>query len=130
MLDVAYRGATPEEIEESIVIRVEESIQDLIGIEQITSSSSEGIGRINVEISKGYDSRNLLDDIKNRVDAISTFPDDIERPLFRLLEIKREVISVVASGDLPEREMRKFGEQIRDGHQQLAWSYSSRINRD
>ena len=113
-IEVAYRGATPEEVEESVVLRIEESIQDLIGIEQMHSTASEGIAQINVEVSKGTDSRALLDDIKNRVDTISTFPEDIERPLFRLLEIRREVISVVISGNLPEKEIRQLGERIRD----------------
>ena len=101
-ISMAYRGATPAEVEESIVIRIEEAIEGLQGIEEITSNASEGSARIRVEVTKGYDPRALLDDIKNRVDAINTFPQDTERPVYSVVEITREVISVVISGELPE----------------------------
>ncbi len=113
-VSVPYRGATPTEAEEGVTIRIEEAIYDLNGIEQITSESSEGRAVVNVEVSKGHDPRELLDDIKNRVDAISTFPDEIERPLFKVSQHRWQVISVVVAGDMKERELRKLGEQVRD----------------
>jgi multidrug efflux pump subunit AcrB len=113
-ISMAYRGATPAEVEESVVIRIEEAIEGLQGIEEITSNASEGSARIRVEVTKGYDPRALLDDIKNRVDAINTFPQDTERPVYSVVEITREVISVVISGELPENELRRFAEQVRD----------------
>ena len=109
----AYRGATPAEVEEAVVIRVEEAIADLNGIEQMISSAFEGAGRVTVEVEKGR-AQELLDKIKNRVDAINTFPDEVERPVFAVQEHRREVISVVVSGDLPEAELRLLGERVRD----------------
>ena len=113
-VEVAYRGATPEEIEESLTTRIEEAIHDLVGIKEISSASQEGFSRVSIEVAKGHDPNTLLDEIKNRVDAINTFPDEIERPLFRTSQRRREVISVVISGDLTEKELRKLGVQIRD----------------
>lgn len=113
-ISATYRGATPAEVEESVVVRVEEAIEDLQGIKKITSNANEGSARIRVEVDKGYSPRALLDDIKNRVDAINTFPDDVERPIYSVLEFTREVISVVVSGDLPERQLRRLGERVRD----------------
>ncbi|MGB0580439.1 MAG: efflux RND transporter permease subunit, partial [Limisphaerales bacterium] len=89
-------------------------IQDLVGIEEITSSSAEGAGAVTVQVAKGYEPRELLDDIKNRVDAINTFPDETEKPTLRVSARKSEVITVVLAGDLSERELRKLGELTRD----------------
>jgi multidrug efflux pump subunit AcrB len=113
-IGVSYRGATPSEVEEAAVVRVEEAISDLIGIEQITSSAMEGAGMIQVEVEKGRDPRALLDDIKNKVDAISTFPDEVERPIYSLQEHRHEVISVVVSAELSDQELRRLGERVRD----------------
>jgi len=111
---VEYRGATPAETEESVVIKIEEAIQDLVGIEEMTSSSAEGAGAVTVQVAKGYDPREILDDIKNRVDAINTFPDETENPTIRVAARKSAVITVVLSGELSERDLRKLGEVVRD----------------
>jgi multidrug efflux pump subunit AcrB len=113
-VSVPYRGATPAEVEESVVIRVEESIQDLQGIKKIISTSSEGRGSVRVEVDKGYDSRELLDDIKNRVDAINTFPVETEKPVFSLARPRGEVITVVLSADMSEHDLHQLGELVRD----------------
>ncbi len=113
-INVPYRGATPEEAEEGVVQRVEEAIHDLEGIKEINSIASEGAARITAEIDAGYDPRNLLDDIKNRVDAISTFPAEVERPIYSLAQFRREVISVVVAGDASELTLRQLGERVRD----------------
>ena len=63
-VSVPYRGSTPAEVEESVVVKIEEAIQDLQGIKEINSTASEGAGSVSIEVDKGYDSRDLLDDIK------------------------------------------------------------------
>ncbi len=113
-ISVPYRGATPAEVEEAVVIRIEEAIQDLEGIKEIRSSASEGSGTVSVEVENGYEPRELLDDLKNRVDAINTFPDETERPSIQLAQRKREVITVTVAGELSEHELRRLGEKVRD----------------
>nr|VFK60661.1 MAG: Multidrug efflux pump subunit AcrB [Candidatus Kentron sp. TUN] len=113
-ITMMLRGATPLEVEESIVVRIEEAISDLVGIERIVARANEGGAEIKVEAEKGYDVRALLDDIKNRIDAISTFPKDAERPIYRILQHRPQVISVVLFAELPERRLRVLGERIRD----------------
>ncbi|MBL4660015.1 MAG: efflux RND transporter permease subunit [Alcanivoracaceae bacterium] len=107
-------GATPTETEQGITIRLEESISDLEGIESISSRSSEGSSRVSVELSDGYDTQVILNEIKNRVDAINTFPNDMEKPLISKSIRRREVISVVVSGDVTEQELRQISDQVRD----------------
>jgi multidrug efflux pump subunit AcrB len=111
-----YRGATPAEVEESVVIRIEEAVQDLDGIKQITSRASEGSGSVQVEVAGGFDPRELLEDIKNRVDAISTFPDETERPLINVAQRRwgRDVVEVIVAGDMPEGELKRLGERVHD----------------
>ena len=111
---VSLRGATPEDVEQGVSIRIEEAVQDLEGIERITSSSSEGAGSVNIEVESGYDAREILSDVKSRVDAINTFPVDAENPIVALAQRKRDVITVSVAGDYSEKEIREFAEQVRD----------------
>ncbi len=111
---ITYRGATPTEVEEAVVLRVEEAIADLEGIKQIKSFAYEGAGRVSIEVEKGFEPREMLDDIKNRVDAIIGFPVDVEKPIYSIQSRVREVIRVAVSADLPEKKLRQLGEQVRD----------------
>ncbi len=111
---VPFPGATPVEVEEGITIKVEEAVQDLPGIKQLTSVAQEGLGSVTIEVDGGYDPRELMNDIKARVDAINTFPVDSERPTVYVPEIRRDVIDVVISGDVPEAELRTVAERVRD----------------
>lgn len=113
-VSVSYRGATPAETEEGVVLKIEEAIKDLRGIEEIESRASEGRGTVQIEVESGYDPREILDDVKNRVDAINTFPDETEKPVISLSQRVRSVISIVISGDLGEAALRRLGEQVRD----------------
>ena len=109
-----FRGATPAEVEEAVTIKIEEAIQDLQGIKRITSVASEGLGTISVEMAKGADADKLLDEIKQSVDQISDFPDDVDSPSIYVPSRSREVISVLVSGDLPEKELRQLASRVRD----------------
>ena len=113
-VSVTLRGATPEDTEQGIAIRVEEAIQDLEGIEKITSRSSEGSASVSIEVENGYDARDMLNDIKSRVDAINTFPADAEKPVIALAQRKREVIAVALSSIYGEKELHEYAEQVRD----------------
>jgi len=107
-------GATPEDIEEGVAMRLEESIQDLEGIKKVTSRSVEGSTTVSVDIDPNYDGQEMLAEIKNRVDAINTLPTDVERPVVQIAQHRREVITVTVSGNLSEKEIREFAEHIRD----------------
>ncbi|MDO6774116.1 MULTISPECIES: efflux RND transporter permease subunit [unclassified Shewanella] len=111
---VSLRGATPEDVEKGVTIRIEEAVQDLEGIEKITSSSSEASSQVTIEVDSGYDPREMLADIKSRVDAINTFPVDAEKPVIALAQRKREVIAVTVTGKYSEKETIEFAEVVRD----------------
>ncbi|MCP5415895.1 MAG: efflux RND transporter permease subunit [Chromatiaceae bacterium] len=111
---ITLRGATPEDVEQSIAILVEEAVQDLEGIEQITSRSAEGSASIGIEVDSAHDPRELLADIKSRVDAINNLPVEAEKPVISLETRRREVISVAVAGPYPEKEIRQQAERVRD----------------
>ncbi len=112
---VAYPGASPGEVEEGLAIRIEEELQSLEGIDRLFSRSSEGLALVNIEVAKGFDAREMLDDVKGRVDSINSFPVDAERPVVTLAQRQREVISAVVYGERSPQELRALAERYRDG---------------
>lgn len=113
-VSVSLRGATPEDVELGVAVRVEEAVQDLEGIKQIVSRSVEGSTSVAIEVDPGYEPRQVLDDVKSRVDAINTFPVEAEKPVVSLSVRRRDVIDVVVSAPYGEREIREFAERVRN----------------
>lgn len=113
-VSVSLRGATPEDTEKGIAILVEEAVQDLEGIKQLRSRSTEGRASVTIEMDNNADAQKLLNDVKGRVDAINNFPGSAEKPVVRLAQRTREVISVVVAGPQSEQEIRQLAENVRD----------------
>lgn len=111
---VDYPGASPEEVEEGICIKIEEQIEGLEGIDRILSTAREGAGEVIVELESGGDARKLLDEIKSKVDRIDTFPDEAEEPLILEVVHQDPTISIAVFGEVSERRLRQIGEKIRD----------------
>lgn len=111
---VPYPGASPEEVEQGIVLAVEESIQGIKGIKEIESRATEGAGTIQSNLQDGADSQKVLQDIQQQVDRISTFPLDAEEPVVSLDVIKRQVLRVNIFGNTDERLLRDTVEKVRD----------------
>ena len=111
---VVYPGASPEEVEQGIILAVEEAVQGLDGVDEVTSSAQEGVGVVTVELLLGADLQKLARDIESEVDRISTFPDDAEEPEVEIESRKRDVVSIVVFGDQAELTLRNVAEQLRD----------------
>ncbi len=109
-----YRGAAPQEVEEAICVRVEEAVQDLEGIKEISSRAMEGRGSVTIEVHAGYDVREVLTDVKTKVDAIDTFPEDVEKPVISELTSRFQVINVAIAGDAELAMLKRLGERVRD----------------
>ena len=118
-IGVVYLGAAPEEVEQGVCIRIEEEINGLNGIEEITSSAAEGACGVSAELMDGYPVDRALSEIKNAVDSITTFPIETEKPIVSHVEIKRTVIQVAISADASEKSLKVFGERIRDSFASL-----------
>jgi len=116
-----FRGASPSEVEEQISVRIEEAIHDLNGIEELRSTSREGLALVMVEVESDYPTQKLTNDINTRVDAIRTFPSDAERPTVTELTYRHQMGRVQIYGDLSEREMKQLGETLRDELVRQPW---------
>ena len=113
-VSVAYPGAGPEEVEEGIILKIEESLTAVDGIKELRATASEGSGSVSAEIYADEDVDEVLQDIKSEIDRITTFPEDAEKPVISKLSNRREVISVVVYGDASEKVLREQAEMIRD----------------
>ena len=113
-VSVTYPGASPEEVEEGIVIAVEDAVRGLDGVKKVTSTAGESRGSVSVEILLGAEPDRVLADVKNAVDRITTLPEEAEKPVVSLLENRNLVVSLAVSGDVTETELREIAERLRD----------------
>jgi multidrug efflux pump subunit AcrB len=113
-ITVPYLGASPEDVEEGVCLRVEESIAAVDGIKRMTSSAAEGAGVTLIEVEEYADATDVLDDVKAEVDTIITFPEETEKPVISEIKTRHQVITVVVFGDVTEKTLRILAEQIRD----------------
>lgn len=125
-VQVAYPGADPAEIEESVIIRVEDSLEGVPGIRRLMSTAAEDFGVVIVEVDPGADRDRVRREVKNKVDAIQTLPADAERPVISTFQFDDPVVNVALWGDITEHERKRLAEELRDEMLQLPGV--SRIN--
>ncbi len=111
---VVYPGASPDEVERSICIRIEEQLRGIDGVKRVRSVAAEGAGVVTAELFDDADEAEVLDEVKNRVDGIDTFPEDAETPIVERVAMRSQVINVAVSGDADERTLKEVGLLARD----------------
>jgi multidrug efflux pump subunit AcrB len=128
-VNITYPGASPQEIEEGIVLKIEDNLKGLEGVDRVTSTSRENSGNINVEIEKGRDIDFMLLQVKNAVDRVPTFPTGMEPLIVSKLEAVRQTISFAISGEnIPLVTLKQIARQVEndiraiDGISQIAIS--------
>ncbi|MCK4237315.1 MAG: efflux RND transporter permease subunit, partial [Candidatus Krumholzibacteria bacterium] len=112
-ISMEYPGASPEEVEEAIIRRIEERVAGLAGIKEITASAREGFGTVTIEIISGWDLDDITNDVKSEVDRIKTFPNEAEKPIVRQIVRKTRVINIALYGDAPESTIKHLAEKIK-----------------
>ena len=113
MIQIAYPGASPAEVEQGVVLAIEEEVRGIDGVKKVVASAAEGIGTVRVELLLGTDKDRALNDVKSAVDRITSFPQDVERPTIGLISNRQQVISIVLYGDVDEATLRKVAEDTR-----------------
>ena len=113
-IDVPFPGAAPGEVETGVVSRLEEAVRDIEGISEMRSFSSEGFGRVLLDLEASYDVQAILDEVKLSVDRISSFPESIEKPVIYKSQRQISAIQVQIYGDLDEVSLKNYAEQVRD----------------
>lgn len=110
---VAYPGASPQEVEEGVVLSIEDEISSLDGIKKINSISVEGVGTVMAELLTSANPDRTYNDIKSTVDRITSFPQDAERPVISLVTNRRQVLSLLVHGDVDLKSLDRLAEEIR-----------------
>ncbi|MDG1401666.1 MAG: efflux RND transporter permease subunit [Candidatus Binatia bacterium] len=113
-ISVPYPGASPEEVEQAICVRIEERIQGVDGVKEINCTAVEGMGAVLVHVADWANVETALDDIKAEIDSINTFPAEAEVPTVKQAQLQGKVVSLMVSGNADERTLRALGEEIRD----------------
>ena len=112
-ITVPYLGAAPEEVERGVCTRIEDHVDGVVGIREVLSTADEGVCTVRVELLQDADRDQALNDIRNRVGAIETFPEEAEAPLVRLLEVPAIVIEVAVTGPTDERRLKQLAREVR-----------------
>ncbi|MFB0969636.1 MAG: efflux RND transporter permease subunit, partial [Pseudomonadales bacterium] len=113
-VSVMYLGAAPEEVEQGVCIRIEEELEGIEGVEQIRSVANEGFCSVQVELFENADPSRGLDDVKNRIDSIDTFPIETEKPIITLVSPQRSVMDIALTGPQDEKTLKVLGQRVRD----------------
>lgn len=119
-ISAQYRGASPQEIEESILIKIEESLKDVSEIKRMVSRAFRNSGRVSLEIDKDEELTDVLDKVKLRVDSIATFPADMEPVTISQAEFQQQVYEMALVGDIPLEELKPIAKEIEDDLLQLS----------
>jgi multidrug efflux pump subunit AcrB len=113
-VSMPFLGASPEDVEEGILIKIEEAIQDIQGIKEISSTARRGTGNVQVEVMGEYEVSEVMDEVKSRVDAIPNFPDNTEKPVVSRTRFQQQVVLLSVYGDVPERTLKEFAKDVRN----------------
>ncbi len=112
---VTYPGASPAEVEQSVCTRIEEAIFDIQGIEELNTTASENICSVSVTTQKGFETNDLYNQIKTRVDGIISFPVEIEEPRISANTTRRNtVLNLILSGSADELTLKRLADKLRD----------------
>ena len=116
MIRMSYRGATAKDIEQAILIPMEEALEGIKGVREVNSQAWRGESRLFLMAQPGTDLRALMDDVTARVDTITTFPEETERPRISIPDTSNwwEVLSVAVTGELSQRELREVARRVEE----------------
>lgn len=108
-----YPGASPEEVEQGVLLAVEEAVRGLDGVKEVQAVAAEGAGVVSIKLLLGADRDRVLADVKSAVDRVASFPAAAERPTVSLVELQKQVISLMLYGEVDEVSLRNLAERVR-----------------
>jgi multidrug efflux pump subunit AcrB len=118
-IQVIYPGASAEDVEEAICQRLEDAVDGINDVEEMRCLAREGIATAVVEMVEGGDLPRFMDDVKSEVEAIDSFPEQIEIPIITELGRTDNVVAVAVTGPMSGRDLRAYAEQIKERLQRL-----------
>ena len=114
-VSMAYPGATPEEVEESIVVKIEDQVSGLDDVKAVKSVAAPGIASVRIQMDFGTDMVQALNDIESAVNRVQSFPAGVDRPSFREMDNRMSMMRFIVYGDVSERSLKETAYQIEDG---------------
>ncbi|GAB5527319.1 MAG: efflux RND transporter permease subunit [Roseivirga sp.] len=113
-VNVTYRGASPEEVEEEVVNKIEDKLEGIKGIERVTSRSAESFANVRIEVQEHADRNEVLQDINNAVKGITTFPGTMDVPVIFKEEILNYTMTVGVVGEVSLQSLKDYAKQVKD----------------
>ena len=113
-IQVTYPGGSPEEVEQSIVRRIEDRIEGVEGIDRILGTATENAGVVTVELKRGTDLSRARTDIKSEVDRITAFPEEAEQPIVTEVTNRQQALQIALYGDASERTLKELAQRVKD----------------
>ncbi len=113
-IDVVWPGASPQEIEQQVVQRIEDALETVSNVARLRAEARESLASVSVETYPNLDLNGFLNDVKNAVDSVTSFPRDIENPRVRRMEWRQEMIRVALVGDIGERTLTRLAQDLRE----------------
>ncbi len=113
-INVSYPGATPAEMEQGVVLPIENELSALDGLKEVTSRARQGSARVSAELENGMDRQQAYQDIQQAVNRITTFPDQIERPVVGLAGRSISVMEMALFGPMSTFELKRLAEKVKD----------------
>lgn len=111
---VPYLGAAPQEVETGVIDKIEESLRGVNGIKRIRSTAVEGLATVRAEIASNYNVQEVMDEIKTQVSAISSLPEQTEKPVVYRVRFQSNVMWLSLYGDASERTLKELAKDVRD----------------
>ena len=124
---MAFPGAAPVEVEEAVCLKVEQSLSAINGIDKITCTAAENIGTTVIEIDDAFDLGDVTNDIKNKIDGINSFPEQVEKPIISQIDVQMQAIFVSIYGDVADKQLRNFAFNVRDEIANISGISSAKI---
>lgn len=113
-IQVPFPGAAPQEVEQGVIIRIEDALDNTQGIKNLRSTAREGLGSISIEVETDYSVQEVMDEVKMRIDSITSFPIQIEPPNVYRTRQQRQIIWLSIYGDMDERARKQMAKTVRD----------------
>ncbi|MEO0734585.1 MAG: efflux RND transporter permease subunit, partial [Bacteroidota bacterium] len=111
-ITVPYPGATPEEVEEGITLKIEEELQSVDGIDRITSRSSNSLSVVSVEMTEAAATNVVVAEVKNAVDKINDFPRGVEPAIIEKRDVPNLALAFAVTGDVSLQVKKDYADQI------------------
>jgi multidrug efflux pump subunit AcrB len=111
---MVWQGASPSEVEEGIVVKIEDAVKGITGVRRVTSTSLEGMGSVEIEMKEGADADEVTQDVKNAVDGITTFPERADEPSVTKREVLNRTLRMAVTGEVPRQALKDYAERMQE----------------